>query len=174
MPQASLWPPPEASEYRIVDLSALRASRCTAVFTKAKGQTNAAKSGLRYEKRVARELVTHATRGHFHSVEHNPWFTFDDSAGTGNCSPDFIVWPDADEPEVLVIEVKLTWVEVAVHKLLDLYCPVVCAALGVRVQPLIICRNVSPASPPAKHTLREAMASCHALLHWPDNGHILW
>jgi hypothetical protein len=51
------WPPPESQEYRIVDLDALRASRCAPVFTKAKGQTNAAKSGLRYEKRVGRELV---------------------------------------------------------------------------------------------------------------------
>jgi hypothetical protein len=132
----------------------------------------AAKLGLRYERNINRELTRHVMPGRFAKVEHNPWFTFYDDYGPGNCSPDFLLWTDSGS--VIIVEVKLTWVEVAIAKLTELYRPVVCAALGAPTFPLIICRNVTPASPPAAHTLTDALASPFCLLQWPSNGHILW
>jgi hypothetical protein len=132
----------------------------------------AAKLGLRYERNINRELTRHVMPGRFAKVEHNPWFTFYDDYGPGNCSPDFLLWTDSGS--VIIVEVKLTFVDVAIAKLSDLYRPVVCAALNVPTFPLIICRNVTSTSPPPAHTLTDALASPYCLLQWINNGHIPW
>jgi hypothetical protein len=136
-----------------------------------------AKQGLRYERRVGKELQSHVASGRFTRLEHNPWFTFTDAYGTANCSPDFVLYGGAagpTDPAVTIVEVKLTWVEVAIHKLNNLYGPVVSMALGLPALSLIICRNLTPESPPAENALGAALRSPYRLLHWPDIGHILW
>jgi hypothetical protein len=148
--------------------SATRASRNLSAPTPTR---LSARDGLRYERKVDKELWRHKAAGHFLLVEHNPWFTFEDEWGIANCCPDFILH---SEEELTVVEVKRTWVEVAIHKLNDLYNPVISTALGRPVKPLIICRNSAPGAPPAEFTLSGALASPFRLLQWPENGHMPW
>lgn len=165
-------PPVNLPDFRMA-CSPLRASRAKReVWGKAKGSNPAAKAGLRYENRVAKQLAQHVTDKHFLRVEHNPWFTFSDQFGTANCSPDFLLF--TEDNQVIIVEVKLTWVEVAIHKLNDLYHPVITEALGLACWPLIICRNTTPKAPPAALTLSSALRSPYRLLLWPDNGRIPW
>ena len=171
MPFVQRPAPTDLPDFRLA-VKLTRASRCASVWPKAKPRSLAAKQGLRYEARVDKELRYHADRGNFVKVEHNPWFNFHDVFGTSNCCPDFLIW--AGDNRVIIVEVKLTWVEVAAHKLIDLYGPVINAALNVRSEPLVICRNLTRLAPPAKHTLRDALASPFRLLQWPDNGRMLW
>ena len=159
------------SDFRIT-AGPLRASRATRAFYKSKGTSLATRQGYRYENRVGKELQLHVNCGHFKRLEHNPWFTFNDAFGVSNCCPDFLLWSSNDI--ITIVEVKLTWVEEAAHKLTDLYCPVIAAALERPVSPLIICRNLAKLSPPAQTSLRDALASPFRLLQWPDNGHIIW
>ena len=147
------------------------ASRTSPTFIKNKGSSLAAKNGLRYERKVGRELERQRAEGHFISVEHNPWFQFEDIYGASQCSPDFLIH---SENELTIVEVKLTWVDVAIQKLNDLYNPVISFALSRPVFPLIICRNLTNEAPPAKQSLSEALKSPYRLLHWPEIGHMLW
>jgi hypothetical protein len=152
----------------------IRAERTYAKWPKARGNTIAQINGHRYEARVEKQLTAHVKAGRLHSVERNPWFEFHDDFGSANCSPDFLIWPSPLEQEVFIVEVKLTWVEIAAHKLIDLYHPVITRALNVRATPLIICRNLTPRAPKAERTLRDAIRSDYRLLHWPDVGNIPW
>ena len=167
-------PPTDLPDFRLAaDIT--RASRCARVWPKAKPRGLAAKAGLRYEERVHKELLWHCQRGNAIRVEHNPWFNFHDVFGTSNCSPDFLLWLANDK--VIVIEVKLTWVAVAAHKLTDLYAPVIGHALQGEangISPLVICRNITREAPTASYSLREALASPFRLLQWPDNGRMQW
>lgn len=147
------------------------AHRARREFGVPKPSSVAAKLGLRYERKVGTELRRHILPSRFSDLEHNPWFTFYDVYGVGNCCPDYLLW---DGDRVVIIEVKLTWVEVALAKLQELYCPVVSAALGCPVLPLVICRNISRGAPPAQLTLSAALMAEAKLLMWPDIGHILW
>jgi hypothetical protein len=159
------------SDFRMI-VGPVKAERTHPVWPKVRGNNLAKRMGLRYENRVHRQLAALVGMGVALSVEHTPWFTFKDTLGQGNCSPDFLIHL-RDGPTV-VVEVKLTWVEVAPHKLADLYLPVVKAALGTEVEPLIICRNLLPTSPSPRHTVREALASQHRLLHWAEVGALQW
>lgn len=162
---------PNLPDFRIAGTE-LRAERTRQVWPKAKGKSLAQKDGHRYETKVAKALALHVNQGHFIRLERNPWFNFHDVYGTSNCAPDLLLW--VDEKTVIIVEVKLTWVEVAAHKLADLYYPVIRSALEVEAWPLIICRNLQLTSPPAKHTLCEAMASEYRLMHWPEIGALPW
>ena len=147
------------------------AARSAPAYPKPKPTNLAARAGLQYENRVDRELKRHLTLGNFTHVEHNPWFQFSDLYGVAACSPDFIL---LSERELTIVEVKLTWVDVAIRKLNDLYNPVISMALQRPVFPLLICRNLTRESPPAEATLSRALKSNYRLLHWPDTGHIQW
>lgn len=147
------------------------AGRATRNFPKPKPSNPAARRGLQYENRVGKQLQQHIHSELFRRIEHNPWFTFSDTYGTSNCCPDFLLWCDSG---IIIVEVKLTWVEVAIAKLTDLYCPVISHALQEPVTPLIICRNVTANSPTPKFTISSAMVSPYRLLHWPDTGKIQW
>jgi hypothetical protein len=158
------------SDYRLLHELA-DARRCRSLFTKAKPSNPAARLGIRYEKKVKSELTLHTNRGNFLEIEHNPWFEFEDKYGSGNCSPDVLLYLDHG---VVVVEVKLRWVPVALNKLRDLYCPIVSAALNVPVPPLVICRYLAPEAPSASFSLREAITGKSRLLFWPANGHMPW
>jgi|SRR5580700_6184991 hypothetical protein len=145
--------------------------RSKAPFGKPRGSNPAAKLGLRYERSVGRELERHVRPDALGAIEHNPWFTFSDAYGTSSCSPDYLIWIGN---RVVIVEVKLTWVDVAMTKLLELYCPVVSIALGAQVMPLVICRNTLPRAPRGHSTLVQALTSHEKLLLWPQIGHIPW
>lgn len=92
--------------------------------------------GLRYESAVGAELPADA--------EHNPWFTFIDANGRGNCAPDFLLpWGD----ELVVLECKYTWVPEAHTQLQLLYKPVVERALRRSVLTVVVCRHLTAAMP---------------------------
>lgn len=159
-----------ATDYRIA-VGLVRSERSRRHFPTPKPSNAAAKLGLAYERKVGKELAFHVTRGNFYKLEHNPWFTFYDIHGIGNCSPDYLLYL---ENGIVVVEIKLRWVDNALAKLEELYCPVVSNALGYPTRPLVICRYLSPSSPPAQVTLRHALRDQHKLMLWPANGHILW
>ena len=146
-----------------------KASLIPPVFGKAKGSNQASKLGLRYENRVYRQLTKLEDR--FNKITHNPWFEFEDINGPGVCSPDIVMMMGNLG---IIVEVKLSWVEIALRKLNDLYVPVVSAALNARFTPLVVCRNLLPSSPPAAYTVRDALALPCPLLHWADIGSIRW
>jgi hypothetical protein len=160
-----------SSDFRMI-VGHVKAERARPIWPQARGNNLAKRMGLRYENRVHKQLAALVAIGVALSVEHTPWFTFKDDLGQGNCSPDFLI--HLRDGPIVVVEVKLTWVEVAPHKLADLYLPVVKAALGAEVEPLIICRNLRPTSPAPRHTVRAALASKHRLLHWAEVGALSW
>ena len=129
-----------------------------------KGHTAAQKEGLRYERKVGKALEQALGPA---NVVHNPWFTFEDAAGQAYCCPDFIVtigWA------ILVVEVKLSYVDEAILKLRKLYCPVVSFAFGELVQPLVVCRYLTPMAPRAEDNVEEAISLPIPLLHWSGLG----
>jgi hypothetical protein len=158
------------SDYRIA-VGLTKAERARTRYAVPVPSSPAAKLGLTYERKIGRELVMHVNRGNFVKLEHNPWFTFYDSFGIGNCCPDFLLWGTSG---IVVIEVKLTWVAEALDKLHELYCPVVSVALGIATRPLVICRSLTSETPKPQLTLRQATTGNGNLLLWPSNGHITW
>ena len=157
-------------DFRIA-LGVKAAGRATRAFPKPRPSNAHARMGLTYERRVGKELGRYVETGFFIGLEHNPWFTFSDTYGTANCSPDYLIHIKGG---IIVVEVKLTYVEVALAKLDDLYLPVVSAALQTKVFPLVICRNTTALAPKAALTLSEALKAPAKLLQWPMTGHILW
>ena len=132
---------------------------------------NAAKLGLRYEANVGKQLARFVTTDKFIGLEHNPWFLFTDKFGQANCSPDFLLFMS---DRAVIVEVKLTWVPIAMQKLLELYCPVVSRALQCPVMPLVICKNLAPNAPQPQQNLVAALTTPHKLLHWPQIGLMPW
>lgn len=161
------------NDHRIVFKETLSARRSLREIHAPKPTSPAGLAGLRYERRVDRQLRKHIVEKRFSKIEHNPWFTYSDQFGSGFCCPDFILWSPGGN-FVVVAEVKLTWIGAAILKLRDLYLPVVAAALDVPAMPLTIVRNLTPESPDAKHTLAEALSSEAKLLQWFDNGSMPW
>jgi hypothetical protein len=159
------------TDFRMVNESNLVAKRAAVPMFVNKGNSLATKNGLRYENRVWKQLKYHVELKHVSKVEHNPWFIFSDVYGSSSCCPDFLIWLG---DHVIITEVKLTWVETAAPKLTELYRPVIKEALQVDVSPLIIVKNLTPFSPPASMSLREALRSPYKLLHYFDTGRMLW
>lgn len=160
-----------ASDYRMIVPEGLSAARTSPAHTP-KASSDAAKQGLRYEKRVRVQLAKHVALGHFVRLEHNPWFSYADRFGSGYCSPDFLLWRSARE--VIIVEVKLTWVVAALGKIMELYKPVVEVALGVTAEPLVIVRNLTLTAPPIAHTLRGVLENPITTLQYFDNGPMIW
>ena len=158
------------SDYRMT-IGPIVAARSLREAYKPRASNAVAALGLRYERKVKAELLRLLANNDLVRVEHNPWFTFSDTYGTNNCCPDFILWR---ENGLIVVEVKLTWVPIALAKLHDLYLPVVAQALDMPVLPLVICRNTTPMAPRASFSVRDALASEGKLLQWPTMGRIQW
>lgn len=148
------------------------ASRAPRAVHRARASNAVAALGLRYEKRVKLQLEHHVKSGRFYKLEHNPWFNYQDPSGFHACCPDFLLWPNQEC--VVVVEVKYTWVPIAAHKLRELYLPVVNAALGVPVAPLVIVKALTEFAPRVSHTLRAALESESKLLQYFDNGRLVW
>jgi hypothetical protein len=95
-----------------------------------KGSAKAA--GLAYERALARQLGPEATPGQ--------WFEFCDSAGHGWCQTDLLL---VGRQQVLVMEVKYSWVPDAQAKLAGLYLPVVQRALGRPALGLVVAKRLT-------------------------------
>lgn len=162
-----------SNDFRLVVPGSLTARRSLRELHPPRPTSTAGVAGLRFERRVNRQLLKHVDGKRFAKLEHNPWFTYSDQFGSGACCPDFILW-SPEETFVVVTEVKLTWVSSAALKLQDLYMPVVSTALGVPTMPLTIVRNLTAEAPEAWHTLSEALMSDSKLLQWFDNGTMIW
>jgi hypothetical protein len=107
-------------------------------------------------------------------VEYNSWFAYVDSHGPGHCCPDAILTlPDG---QIVVLEVKLSWVPEALPKLKGLYIPVLSHALGCDLQtlkPLVLVRSTKPAAPQSSFYLTKALLLPEPLLLWLGQGHIV-
>lgn len=145
--------------------------RTQPLFVKSRASSQSARNGLRYESRIGKELQRFVAAKTFSNLEHTPWFGFSDTYGTASCSPDYLLW---FEGRAIIVEVKLTWVEVAKHKLDELYCPVVSLALQCPVLPLVICKYLNPQAPKAELSLQRALTSSAKLLHWPQIERMKW
>ena len=159
-----------SEDFRILH-NLLAAGRIKEPFSAQKPNSLAKQQGLRYEKNVKSQLEALQERKIFGQIEHNPWFEFTDDFGSNICSPDFIVHTSNG---VIVVEVKLTWVPVALEKLDLLYGLVVAQALQCDVAPLVICKNLAPGVGDYATTLKAALYTKSKVLHWPKIGNIQW
>lgn len=150
-----------------------------------KPRSLAARDGLRYERKIAKQLGRYLLDGHFAALEHNPWFSYRrDMAAAAYCVPDFIFLHTSPggRPFLCVAEVKLTWIPDAAPKLREIYCPVATLVFRRPAFGFVICRNLTPdVMPPGTtvvHTLSEAIAAApgdsDVILHWPEIGQLPW
>lgn len=138
-----------------------------------KPKSGPARAGLWYQARFSKAFGLSIPDGFI--VETNPWFSYFDSSSRKEsiCSPDLIAI-DTENEFVVVVEVKTTWTPLALEKLNSLYCPVVSRAFGLPTTPLVVCRILTPESPRPQTTVSFALLSQEPLIHWPNQGPILW
>lgn len=136
----------------------------------------AAAVGLRFERNVVKQLK----RQYSNKIEHNAWFKYSEQATSNSAIADRLCAPDIlfhiKTGQVIVAEIKYTFVEEAFEKLLRLYCPVVEQALGLPLGfavPLVIVRNVTPSAPKAQFSIMSALGSDPPLLQWLGHGDII-
>lgn len=120
--------------------------------------------GLRYEKALANRVKTlHPTSWH------NPWFQFCDSGGLGWCQPDVVIY---QEPDIFVLEAKLTDCEDGRKELEGLYLPVFRQFYGPAVWGLTVSKFLTTKSPEdrivttLKAALKVASQGSMPILHW--------
>ena len=147
------------------------AKRTTERFTKSRPSSTAAQKGLAYERKVFKQLNQLFVENYFSFIEHNPWFEYEDFYGHHICSPDFILH---QKDQLIIVEVKLTWVPEARGKLESLYQPVIEKALGTKTTSLIICKIMAPNAGSPQSQFSKALNSPNKLLHWPAIGRIEW
>lgn len=135
-----------------------------------KASNPAAALGLRYERHVRDALGVWA-KANDAKVEHNPWFSYIDKNGYGVCVPDLLLIFD---DQVIVIEVKLTYVHEAITKLNGLYLPVVAKATGLKPLPLVIVKNLTLGSPQARDRLSAAICMTPPLMQYLGHSRIIW
>lgn len=149
----------------------LDAQKCSALsFPKTKDPKM--QKGLVYEKKVTKALNLTAKKCGA-KCESQTWFKYFDRQGLGYCAIDnLFTFGD----QTLVIEVKYTWVSEAEEKLFKLYLPVVFGSNNFRARPLIICRNITPTTPPRINSLSQALKSFEfvPVFQWLGTGAIPW
>jgi hypothetical protein len=131
-------------------------------------------NGLRFEKQFAVEL-TNLNSG---TVERNPWFEYHDPEGVPHfCCPDLLWFPPLSVAvtfgNVVVIEVKHTWVPEAQEKLTDLYLPIVRAVQSPTmsdIRPLVVVKNLALGGPKGGFSLRESLQMSPPVLQWRGKG----
>lgn len=148
----------------------------------------AAQAGLRFERQFARAL---SKTGYL--VEHNPWFLVRQQmdspylpphipryAEQAYC-PDILFTPPLSLSkslgDLIVIEVKRTYVLEAIEKLRAIYVPVVKKSMVDRkytdVRALVVVQKLVPGSPHAAFTMREALALDPPLMQWIGTGPVV-
>ena len=143
--------------------------------TTTKRMTPSQAAGIRFERKVGTrlEILAKSLGG---MLEKNPWFQYNDENGPHACSPDFIFLFDGT---VIVIEVKVTWIPIAISKLKNLYLPVVNRILHPeKLGGIVLCKNLTPETPAP--TLTQNLSSAIKMpfiiptLHWPLETAILY
>lgn len=106
-----------------------------------RGRTPAQKNGIRYERKVLKELSDRFGT----SFRPAQWMRFEDETGERWCQPDGILL----RPEgATIFEVKYTFISDAYYQLRQLYSPVVQRAfLPKKINLIVVCRNFDPATP---------------------------
>lgn len=131
-----------------------------APFGKPRARKNARGAGIRYERLLAKALP---------QAIHGRWYEFADANGRGFCQPDLLLDTSSG---LVVLEVKLTWVEEAHSQIEQLYRPVLRLAEGASVAGIVVCKTLSPGMRfiPVVATLAEALPLALAgrlvVLHW--------
>lgn len=155
---------PPVKGFRQIQGRLALAERCLRPAFLPKGRPRAAAklAGLRYERAAAQALEGLAV--------HGPWFHFEDAKGEGWCQPD-LIFPCKALGAAFILEVKLSWVPEAEPKLQGLYLPVVAKALKCKTFGVVLCKNLSPATPGAVHSnldaaLRASLSEGVAMLCW--------
>lgn len=164
-----------SSAQRLIRGDLAWASRSDAVFAKVRASrlSPAQAHGVRYESRTQKALTTLGKTFGI-KVEHNPWFKFSDSNGTGACSPDSLLWLDPET--ILVIEIKYTWVPTAAPKYNGLYSPVIRKALNPdQIFGLILCKNLTSPAPKPVGQISACLASrLPSVYQWLGQGPLEW
>lgn len=125
-------------------------------------------AGVRYEKRVAAAIP---------AAEPGQWFEFCDANGPGHCQTDLLI---VGKKHVVVLECKLSNVELGRAQLAELYLPVVQRVWPERkVLGIVVARHLSqePDLWRVVETLDEAICKASAekiipTLHWLERGPI--
>lgn len=108
-----------------------------------RGKSAAQKAGIRYERKVNKELSLELGAGFDSSV----WFRYNDASGERWCQVDGLWWANDGETAV-IFEVKSRFTSDGWYQLRLLYEPVVRAALQPkRIQHVLICKSFDPAMP---------------------------
>jgi hypothetical protein len=101
-------------------------------FAKARRLRGSKALGLTYERKLARVLPK--------GTRHGQWFAYCVDGKVRFCQPDFLL---VGRSELAVLEAKLADVTAASEQLRGLYVPVLKAAYGKRVLPVIVARSLS-------------------------------
>lgn len=114
----------------------LLAKRCVRpMFPPGSGRTPAQKLGLRYERKVVKQLTKQFGAGF---VEYNPWYNYQDETGFHACSPDVLLHTFR---KIFVIEIKYTLTPESFTKISQIYQTVVSIANASYTWPVIIYKN---------------------------------
>lgn len=133
----------------------------------------AARDGIAFERKFQRALHALVHTNAEWKLQRNPWFEYqDDERGYNVCSPD-ITLTDTKNDFIIVMEVKQTYVEDAIIKLRDLYCPVVFKATGIPAAPLVVVKNVLPNAPLPASRISFALQASTPVFQWLGQGPIL-
>lgn len=129
-----------------------------------------AKMGLAYEKKVNGALAALAKKVGA-KLETQVWFRFTDSLGRGQAVVDALLHLG---DRTFVIEIKYTYTNDAVVKLNGLYVPIVASQQRTRVQPLVICKVLTPDALSCITSLRGAFSASARVptLQWLGHGPI--
>jgi hypothetical protein len=129
--------------------------------------------GLKYERAAIAMLKSIIPQSM--SLEANPWFYYKglDASGSvsGACSTDALIF-DNEFDFIIVVEIKNTYIPVAIDKLNSLYCPVVAKVFGKPTKPLVLVRNLIPGSPVPKLSISSALLADIPLVQWIGTGKI--
>lgn len=108
-----------------------------------RGSSAAARAGLAYQRRVTKALEPLGP-----SLMANPWISFLDAHGPGMAQPDLLL-VGAGLVAPTLIEIKLTYTELAVAQLDLLYVPLVAHLFGVsqsQIRRIILCKHLTAAA----------------------------
>ena len=133
-----------------------------------KGVSGTLRKGLTYEKRAGKELERLLGVGR--SLLVGPWFTYlDENLWLRYCQPDFIY---ADKyGNIVVVEVKLTWVPEAIIKLRGLYGIVVQQIKCKKPRLMVLVKNLASGCPrPRPLEFVVHTNKLEVLAQWSPNG----
>jgi len=127
-------------------------------------------AGLTYERKLAKVLPK--------GTKHGQWFAYSVDGKVKFCQPDFLL---LGRSELAVLEAKLADVTAASEQLRGLYVPVLRAAYGKKVLPVIVTRSLSRLPEEADidevccrliEALDLARAGKLPVLHWIGSGRL--